>query len=46
VCCAAALESDCPGLVTHTQVTAALLRAAEHPSEDFRVVTAPDLKQR
>lgn len=32
------------GLVTHRQMTAALLRAVEHPAEDFRVVTVPEIK--
>jgi uncharacterized protein YbjT (DUF2867 family) len=32
------------GLVTHRQMTAALLQAVEHPSADFRVVTVPEIK--
>jgi uncharacterized protein YbjT (DUF2867 family) len=32
------------GFVTHAQMTRALLRAVEHPSEDFRVLTVPDIR--
>jgi uncharacterized protein YbjT (DUF2867 family) len=32
------------GFVTHAQMTAALLRAVEHPAEDFRVLTVPDIR--
>ena len=32
------------GLVTHRQMTAALLSAVEHPAEGFRVVTVPDIR--
>ena len=32
------------GFVTHTQMTGALLRAVEHPAEEFRVLTVPDIR--
>lgn len=32
------------GFVTHAQMTCALLGAVEHPSEDFRVLTVPDIR--
>ena len=32
------------GLVTHAQMTSALLRAVEEPAEDFRVVTVPEIR--
>jgi uncharacterized protein YbjT (DUF2867 family) len=32
------------GFVTHAQMTGALLRAVEHPSEGFRVLTVPDIR--
>ena len=32
------------GFVTHAQMIGALLRAVEHPSEDFRVLTVPDIR--
>ena len=32
------------GFVTHAQMTDALLRAVENPSEDFRVLTVPDIR--
>jgi len=32
------------GLVTHAQMTSALLRAVEEPAEDFRVVTVPQIR--
>jgi uncharacterized protein YbjT (DUF2867 family) len=32
------------GLVTHRQMTDALLRAVEHPAEDFRVVAVPEIR--
>lgn len=32
------------GFVTHAQMTCALLRAVENPSEDFRVLTVPDIR--
>jgi len=32
------------GLVTHAQMTNALLRAVEDPAEDFRVVTVPQIR--
>ncbi|MBV9927610.1 MAG: NAD(P)H-binding protein [Acidobacteria bacterium] len=32
------------GFVTHAQMTAALLRAVEDPSPDFRLVTVPDIR--
>ena len=32
------------GLVTHAQMTSALLRAVEDPAEDFRVVIVPEIK--
>jgi hypothetical protein len=32
------------GFVTHTEMTAALVRAVEHPSEEFRVLAVPDIR--
>ncbi len=32
------------GFVTHAQMTAALVRAVEEPSTDFRVLTVPDIR--
>lgn len=32
------------GFVTHAQMTRALLRAVEQPSEEFRVLTVPDIR--
>jgi len=32
------------GFVTHAQMTGALLRSVEHPSEEFRVLTVPDIR--
>lgn len=32
------------GFVTHAQMTGALLRAVEHPTEEFRVLTVPDIR--
>lgn len=32
------------GLVTHAEMTAALVRAVEDPAPDFRVLTVPDIR--
>ena len=32
------------GLVTHEQMTRALLDSVEHPSEDFRIITVPQIR--
>jgi uncharacterized protein YbjT (DUF2867 family) len=32
------------GLVTHEQMTRALIDSVEHPSEDFRIVTVPQIR--
>jgi uncharacterized protein YbjT (DUF2867 family) len=32
------------GFVTHDEMTAALVRAVENPSEDFRVLAVPDIR--